>query len=301
MTSEAEGPMSRRPALVIISALVLTAAQGWAQAPAPAQLQNPSALRGYIRQVIQNQLRSDQDRSHYMYRLTTLTKNGVTQTRENIETDPLTVSRLIAENGRPLTPQEKAAEDARLQQFLNSPDQQQKKIRKEKDDQEHTRRLLQSIPDAFIFSYVGNEPGPDGSELVRVTFRPDPNFDPPNHESQVFQGMQGTMWIDTKTTHLKKIDATLFRQVNFGWGILGHLDKGGHFLIEQTRLPTGRWEQTDEVLDFTGKALFFHSISIHEHDTESDFRRVPDRLTLHEGIDMLNRQVAVLAENKPGR
>lgn len=284
--------------VVVLAAAALLASLTCGAQPLP-NLSNPDSARAYVRIVIKNQLRSDQDKSHYMYRLQTRTKNGV-QTRENIETDVLTLSRLVAINGQPLNMQQKVAEDARLQELLNDTDEQQKKVRKDKEDQQHTQRLLQSMPDAFIYTYEGTEPGPNGSELIRLSFRPDPNFNPPSHEAQVFVGMQGKMWIDPASAHLRKIEATLFRNVNFGWGILGHLDKGGRFIIEQERLPTGRWEQTHEILDFTGKALFFHTISIHDNETESDFRRVPDHLSLKDGLEMLNQQAAVLAQNASG-
>ena len=32
--------------------------------------------------------------------------------------------------------------------------------------------------------------------------------------------------------------------MGFGWGFLGHLDRGGHFLVEQGEVVNGHWEVT---------------------------------------------------------
>jgi len=40
-----------------------------------------------------------------------------------------------------------------------------------------------------------------------------------------------------------------------------------------------------------GKALFFKTIAVQEKEHRSDFRTVPDSLTLSEAADMLTKQV----------
>ena len=102
--------------------------------------------------------------------------------------------------------------------------------------------MLTSLPDAFLYTYAGTQPGPNGDELVHLTFKPNPNFNPPNHETAVYQGMQGDMLIDPKAMRIAKIDGTLFKDVDFGWGILGRLYKGGKFFIEQRDVGGGHWE-----------------------------------------------------------
>ena len=87
--------------------------------------------------------------------------------------------------------------------------------------------MLSSLPDAFLYTYAGEQPGPNGSPLVHLTFKPNPKFNPPNHETMVYLGMQGDMLIDPKAARIAKIDGTLFKDVDFGWGILGRLYKGG--------------------------------------------------------------------------
>src|ERR1700745_4399852 len=104
--------------------------------------------------------------------------------------------------------------------------------------------------------------GKDGSELIRLKFRPNPKYDPPTHVEQVLQGMQGLMLIDARTHRIARIYGTLFRDVGFGWGILGHLDRGGHFQVDQADVNDNNWTIARMDLAFTGKILLFNSIEL---------------------------------------
>ena len=75
--------------------------------------------------------------------------------------------------------------------------------------------------------------GRAGDTLVRMKFRPNPRYEPPSRVEQVLPGMEGTILVDAGKYRIAKIDGTLAREVSFGWGILGHLDRGGRFVVEQ--------------------------------------------------------------------
>ncbi len=62
----------------------------------------------------------------------------------------------------------------------------------------------------------------------------------------VFTGMQGEMLVDETACRLAKIDGTLFKEVNFGWGILGRLYKGGRFFVEQAEVTPSHWDTTQD-------------------------------------------------------
>ena len=111
--------------------------------------------------------------------------------------------------------------------------------------------------------------------------------------------MEGTLTVDGRQKRLVRIDGHLFQDVTFGWGILGRLDKGGTFFVEQKQLEGPRWEVTTMNVNMNGKALFFKTISMHEKEVSSDFRRVPENLSLKQAVDMLERGQAQIAENTP--
>ena len=159
------------------------------------------------------------------------------------------------------------------------------------------------MPDAFIYEFDGTEPsrpgvGKPGDELVRLKFQPNPLYTPPSRVEQVLMGMRGTVLIDKGARRLARIHATLFREVSFGWGILGHLDKGGSFLVEQADVGDGTWEITHIQLNFTGKIMMVKSLVIKSDETFSDFRRVPDDLTFAKGVDLLKQEWAKLQRER---
>jgi hypothetical protein len=115
---------------------------------------------------------------------------------------------------------------------------------------------------------------------------------------QVLQGMQGYLLIDPREHRIARIDGTLLKDVGFGWGILGHLDKGGRFLVEQADVGDGTWDISRMSLTFTGKVLLFKRIDINSSEVYSEFRSVPVGLTFAQAIDLLKKQQAVLDENR---
>ena len=68
--------------------------------------------------------------------------------------------------------------------------------------------------------------------------------------------------------------------------------------MRQQRVGNDEWEITSMDLNFTGKILMLKSLKIQQHETGSDFRRVPGDLTLAQGIDMLKRVEAAFAESQ---
>jgi len=158
--------------------------------------------------------------------------------------------------------------------------------------------MVRALPDAFLYQYDGFEPGKNGQQVIRLKFKPNPDYDPPNRELQVYQGMEGTMLVDPSDERLAKIQARLFKGVNFGWGILGHLDPDGQFEVAQSRVGGDRWEVTEMRLRFTGRILLFKSLNINEHETAFDYRRAPENLSFIQGVEFLKKQPEFLAEKQ---
>jgi len=268
----------------------------------PSAVQLPSIPpRELIQRVINNELKASQeDNTHYMYEDRRQTASG-SKTKMMVETTQGTVAYLLAVNDKPLDAQQRTDENQRLKLLLSSAEQQNKKKKEQQQDNDRVARMFKQLPNAFIYKYDGMIPGNNGHEWVKLTFEPDANYDPPSREAAVFKAMSGTMVVDPTSERLAKIQATLFKDVNFGWGILGHLDKGGHFFVEQNNIGDDRWEPTYMNIEFTGKALLFKTISLHQIESTSDYVRVPDNLTLAQGVEMLRKHAdGVLAENTPG-
>jgi len=254
-----------------------------------------------VRRTVDNEIKSgNDDGSHYMYKDVRQTPDG-SRTKMMIETAQGTVAYLIAINGKPLTPDQHNQELQRLQNLLSNPETQSRKKKEQKADSDRVTRMFRELPKAFVYQYAGVVPGKNGHEWVSLNFQPNPNYNPPSRETSVFKAMNGSMVIDSQSERLVKIEARLFKDVNFGWGILGHLDKGGHFIVEQSDIGDNRWEPSYMNIQFTGKALLFKTINLRQIETTSDYVRVPDNLSLAQGVDMLKKRAGIsVAQNGDG-
>ena len=266
------------------------------QAPPAATPQVPA--QELVRRAIANEEEASQQHVRLLYRLRTETPKAGAITKELVETNEGVVARLIAVSDKPPTAEQRQTDDERLQKLASDPQTRTAKRKQQKEDEERTTRMVRALPDAFLYEYDGFEPGKNGQQLIRLKFKPNPKYEAPNRELQVYYGMEGSMLIDPTEERLVKIQARLFKGVNFGWGILGHLDPGGQFEVEQSRVGGDRWEVTDMRLRFTGKVLLFKSLNINEHETAFDYRRAPDDLNFAQGIELLKKQPEYLAEQK---
>jgi hypothetical protein len=102
--------------------------------------------------------------------------------------------------------------------------------------------------------------------------------------------MEGYLLIDASAKRIARIDGTLFRDVSFGWGIIGHLDKGGHFRVQQAEVGDGHWDLSAMSLKMTGKILVFKSLNMVSDEVFTDFQRVPKDLTFAKAVEMLKAE-----------
>jgi hypothetical protein len=258
----------------------------------------PSEL---VRRAVQNEIKNNNQGPKYMCRQRKETLTG-SQIKLMVETRDAMVGMVVANNDQPLNQEQRRAEYGRIERFLQQPSELEKKRAQEKENADRVNAILKALPDAFVYEYDGTEPGRPGvgrpgEQLVRLKFRPNPRYDPPTHVEQVLVGMQGVVLVDPQDQHIARIDGTLFKDVGFGWGILGHLDRGGHFQVDQSEVGNNNWTIARMDLAFTGKMLLFKSMNIKSTEIYSDFHPVPADLTFAQGIDLLKKQQAAVAQN----
>ena len=256
-----------------------------------------------VREAVANEVAAAHPDTLHMFRSRKQTPKG-SQTKIYVETKDALAAMLIAANDQPLTPEQQQAEMGHLGWLVSNPDQLRKKRAREKEDEERTMRILKALPDAFLYEYDGTDTGTQavgapGDPLVKLKFKPNPSYSPPSRVEQVLAGMTGEVLIDTKTHRVAEIDGTLFREIAFGWGIIGHLDKGGHFLVTQADLGLGdgSWGITEINLKVSGKILLFKSLNMQSDEVLSDFRKMPESLTFAQAVDMLKAEQEKLAHN----
>jgi hypothetical protein len=245
---------------------------------------NPNDL---VRKAVQNEVNTPSvDNTEFHSWKMRQVKPNRTSVRQFVETPDGLLARTLTIDDKPLSNEERSKEEARINRLLD-PKQMQAKRKQQNEDESRTKRMVAALPDAFIYQYTGTEEK-NGHTLVNLKFTPNPKFSPPTREALVYQGMEGTMVVDATAMRMAKIDGTMVKDVSIGWGIIGHLDKGGQFIVEQAEVDKGDWEITKMRLNFTGKALIFKSIRIDETDVSTDFRKVP-KMTVAQALDFLKK------------
>jgi hypothetical protein len=211
-----------------------------------------------------------------------------TVVKEIYETKDGDVARLIERDGKPLSSDEEQAELDRLNHLLAHPEVQEHRHKKEQEDSARGDEMVRMLPDAFLFTDDGTVQGPSGP-CYRLQFRPNPAFTPPDREGEVYHGMVGELWVDKGQLRLAKIDAHLISDVNFGWGVLGRLFKGGSILVQNSDVGMNHWETIHMKLDLRGKVLMMKSVDFSTTEDYSDFRMQQQELGYQEAIRLLQK------------
>jgi hypothetical protein len=236
-----------------------------------------------VRKTVENELAACANPAHWMY-LSRKEEDGKMTVRRVIQTREIILERRVAVDDVPLSSAERAKEDRRLEKLTKDRGALARLRREQQQDKEKAQKMLELFPRAFLYEYAGRD-----GDLLRLTFKPNPAFTPPTREARVFHAMEGEMWIHEEQMRLAKVSGRLMSEVNFGWGLLGRLERGGHFAVEQSEVSPHIWEMTSLRVDMRGRALLFATINTQEHEAMSQFERVPDELTVARAADLLLR------------
>ncbi len=240
-----------------------------------------------VRDASWNELHSTKPGRSFSYRQHKVDPKG-SAVKEIVETKDGDVARLIEKDGKPLPPEEEQAEIDRLNNLLAHPEVQEHRHKKEQEDNARGDEMVRMLPDAFLYTFDGMVEGPNGL-CYRLKFRPNPAFTPPDREGEVYHGMVGELWVDQGQLRLVKIDAHLISDVNFGWGVLGRLYKGGSILVQNADVGLHHWETIHMKLRLQGKLLMMKSVDYSTTEDFSDFKIQPEELGYQEAIRLLQK------------
>lgn len=245
----------------------------------PVHAQSP---RDLVRQAVQTELvASDNDHSHWLYFEIDLQPNKAVK-QWVAQATSVSLNRVVERDGRQLSQSEQRQE---MGAFINDPRAQAKQRRSGQHDDDQAAELTKMLPDAFIWTRVG-EQGND----IRMHFAPNPQFHPPDLEARVFAAMEGDMEIDRHQHRIVSLKGRLIHDVKIAYGLLGSLEAGGTFDVERRELTPKVWEITETHVHIQGHALIFKTISEQEDDLKSHFEQIGASTSLLQAQNELLRQ-----------
>ena len=83
------------------------------------------------------------------------------------------------------------------------------------------------------------------------------------------------------------LSGQLINRVEFGYGLLGHVDDGGTIEIGRLKVGPTQWKTALINIHLSGRLVLFKTINKQEHEARSDFREVPGDPNLFEGSQLL--------------
>ena len=184
------------------------------------------------------------------------------------------LKRVIERNGHKIS---KEQQRQSIEDFIHDSDAQAEQRQANQKDAQQAESLLKLLPNAFLWTEVSHN-----YDTTTFRFKPDPIFSPPSYASRVFAAMAGEMVVDNKQHRIEEFKGEMIHDVNFLWGILGSVKKGGWFEVDRQEVGPGIWEITQTHIHIHGHILFFKTISQQEDDVETSFSREPGDVTLEQ-------------------
>jgi hypothetical protein len=203
------------------------------------------------------------------------------------------VARLVAQFDRPLSPSDEQHEQGRIDALLADPGRQIRRRQNEDRDTGIVLKLLAMLPNAFLYQYAGIGAGPNGP-VQKFTFRPNPKFDPPDFETQALTALSGELWIDAASERITRLEGHLQQDTDYGWGVLGKLNKGGWVTLEQADIGNHQWRIVRFQMRMEMRVLF-RSKPVDTTEEMTHYSPLPAAIDYRQALQLLRGQDAAHA------
>jgi hypothetical protein len=204
-----------------------------------------------------------------------------TLTEMQVETKDGPLYRLLAIDGTALSFDQRQQDDARIGRLMKDSRPLLKLKQAQDEDELKLQKLVSLLPQAFVYDYDGVV-----ENLVRLKFRPNPDYNPPTYEARVIHSLAGTVLIDPEQKRLAKVSGQMVNRVDFGYGLLGRIDSGN---VEWGRVEVGtqQWKTDFINIHFAGRMVLFKTVNKDQYERRSNFREVSGDLSLSDAKDLL--------------
>ena len=219
----------------------------------------------YLDRVVQNKLDGKGE-----------SKSTESKTYEIVDLYGEQVQRLVAKNGAPLSAEEAAKEEKRIEKLTDkrkneSDDERAKRREEEEKRREKNREFVREVADAFEFHLVGSEVL-NGRDAWVISGEPRPGFEPHVKEARLLSKFHGRLWIDKAELQLTKMDVEALDTVSFGW-VLARIHKGTRLVFEQTRVNGEVWLPQHLSFKFDARVALFKGYNEQEDESFSDYKK----------------------------
>ncbi len=244
-----------------------------------------------LREVERNQKRLEAQKQSYTYHVHTeqqqLDKQGNVKKTETEDAESLTiqgvrVNRIVARNGKPLTPEEQRKENERLDKDVAKAKERRGKIEATggaTDEEGHAVLPLSRILELGKFSNPRREEQ-GGRPVIAVDYAGDPEAKTHSVFESIMRDMVGTLWIDQADRVMIAAQGHFLNDFKLGAGLMADVRKGTSFDFKATRISDGVWLPADIKGQGSIRLLLFANFTGRMHVTTSDYRRFRTSATI---------------------
>jgi hypothetical protein len=199
------------------------------------------------------------------------------------------IRRMVAKNGKPLTPKEEADAQKNVEKRIRDIEKREaEKDRKEReaaqkktpdadgaDDSDDERKDRPSIADVLRASKLINPRRERfrSRDVIVFDFEPLPGYKPQKNYEKLFGKMAGALWIDPIDKQVARVEARLVEAYKIGGGMLASLKEGANFTVEQERVNQEIWLPTRAEINLGVRVLMVKGININQTITYGDYKR----------------------------
>lgn len=153
-------------------------------------------------------------------------------------------NKLVALNGRPLSKDEAAIEEQKLQEAIQgrrheSQRDRAKRVAKYQRERTADEAMMKEMVEAFQFRPAGEETL-NGRQCWVFDATPKPGYVPKTRDTKVLTAMKGRLWIDKNEYQWVRVKAEVMRPVRM-YGFLAKVGPGTKFELDQAPVAPNIW------------------------------------------------------------
>jgi hypothetical protein len=192
-------------------------------------------------------------------------------------------NRLVAQNDQPLSSEEQAAEEEKLQQEIRrrkgeSARERSKRIGKYQQERNQDHAMMLEMVNAFTFTPAGEE-DVRGRPAYVFDASPKPGYVPKSRDTKVLSGMKGRLWVDKATFQWAKVQAEVITPISL-YGFLAKVEPGTSFTLEQAPVTNRVWFPIRFRQQVSAKALGIINKHDLDEETYTDYKPMAQALLM---------------------
>jgi len=233
--------------------------------------------KDYIYRSVETQQETD---SHGQVKKTTVTES------DHFWVNGVPVRRLLKKDGKPLTPDEIAKENERIDKIAAKANEKREKA--DHQGKETDPRGNEEVTASRLLE-LGSFTNPrrvqlNGRDAIAVDFTGDPKAKTRNRAEDVIRDLAGTAWIDEQDHVLARVEGHFVNSFKIGGGLVANIQKDTRFSMAQIKVNDEVWLPAKFEGQGSFHALLFFGFNGSGQIVNSDYRKFRATATVLPGV-----------------